>query len=70
MSRRPAVCYEGKEGNPVLQMEVIADLDLWIWPFHFGLPGGFYDLNVLEVSHHFEKVLSRGVSKRKTFLHG
>ena len=48
----------GKEGRSVLRMEVIADLDLWIWSFHFGLPGGFNDLNVLEVSNHFEKVLA------------
>ena len=39
-------------------MEVVADLDLWIWSFHFGLPGGFNDLNVLEVSNHLEKVLA------------
>ena len=38
----------GKEEEPVLRMKVIADQDLWIWSFHFSLPGGFNDLNVLE----------------------
>ena len=48
----------GKEGCPTLRMEVICDLDLWIWSFQFGLPGVFNDLNILEVSDHFAKVLN------------
>ena len=48
----------GKEGRSVLSMKVVADLYLWIWSFHFGLPGGFNDLNVLEVSNHLEKLLA------------
>ena len=47
-----------KQGRSVLRMGDIADLELWIWSFHFGLPRGFNDLNLLEVINHFEKVLA------------
>ncbi|CDF33411.1 unnamed protein product [Chondrus crispus] len=48
----------GKDGTPTLRMEVICDLDLWIWSFQFGLPGVLNDLNILEVSEHFSQVLN------------
>lgn len=47
----------GKDGKPCLRMEVVCDLDLWIWSFQFGLPGVLNDLNILEVSDLFSKVL-------------
>lgn len=49
---------KGKSGKAEIRMEVICDLDLWIWSFQFGLPGAFNDLNILETSNHFAKVLS------------
>jgi Plant transposon protein len=48
----------GKEGTPCLRMEVVCDLDLWIWHFQFGLPGAYNDLNILDVSSHFNRVLA------------
>lgn len=48
----------GKGGKPESRMEVICDLDLRIWSFQFGLPGAFNDLNILEVSDYFGRVLS------------
>jgi Plant transposon protein len=48
----------GKEGKPCLRMEAVCDLDLWIWHFQFGLPGAYNDLNILEVSSHFNRVLA------------
>ena len=36
----------------------ICSLDLWIWSFQFGLPGAFNDINILEASDHFSKVLA------------
>jgi Plant transposon protein len=48
----------GKEGKPCLRMEVVCDLDLWIWHFQFGLPGAYNDLNILEVNSHFNRVLA------------
>lgn len=48
----------GKNGKPETRMEVICDLDLWIWSFQFGIPGALIDLSVLEVSEHFSRVLS------------
>lgn len=49
---------KGKDGVPTLRMEVICSLDLWVWGFQFGLPGAMNDLNILEVSNHFQQVLS------------
>lgn len=48
----------GKNNRPEVRMEVICSLDLWIWSFKFGLPGAMNDLNILELSDHFAKVLS------------
>lgn len=39
-------------------MEVICSLDLWIRSFQFGLPGAMNDLNILEVSNHFQRMLA------------
>jgi Plant transposon protein len=39
-------------------MEAVCDLDLWIWHFQFGLPGAYNDLNIPEVSSHFNRVLA------------
>ena len=42
--------YEGKEGEPALTLEIIADDTLWIWHAFFGMPGCANDINVLEAS--------------------
>ena len=39
-------------------MEVICSLDLWICSFQFGLPDAFNDLDILEISDHFNNVLA------------
>jgi Plant transposon protein len=39
-------------------MEAVCDLDLWIWHFQFGLPGAYNDLNMVEVSSEFNRVLA------------
>ena len=49
---------KGKDGVPSVRMEVICDLDLWVWSFQFGMPGALNDLNILEVSSHFHDVLA------------
>lgn len=49
---------KGKSGKSEARMEVICDLDKWIWSFQFGLPGALNDLKILEVSDHFSNVLS------------
>lgn len=49
---------KGKSGKAEVRMEVICDLDLWIWSYQFGLPGALNDLNILEINNHFAKVLS------------
>eukprot|EP00171_Calliarthron_tuberculosum_P004333 IDg4333t1 len=48
----------GKDGVPVLRSEVICDLDLWIWSFQFGLPGVLNDIDILDLSDHFCKMLT------------
>jgi len=47
----------GKDGKSTVRMEVVCSLDLWVWSFQLGLPGAFNDLNILEVSNHFQEVL-------------
>lgn len=50
--------HKGKDGSPSIRMEAICSLDLWIWSLQFGLPGTMNDLNILEISDHFCKVLN------------
>ena len=38
-------------------MEAIASYDLWIWHAFFGLPKSNNDINVLERSHVFNKLV-------------
>lgn len=49
----------GKDKVSTLRMEVICDLDLWIWHCAFGYPGSMNDINILDVSPHFAEMLSR-----------
>ena len=42
--------YQGKEGEAALTVEVIADDQLWIWHYLFGMPDCANDINVLEAS--------------------
>jgi Plant transposon protein len=51
--------HVGKDGVPVLRMEVVCDLDLWIRGSSFGFPGMMNDLNILELSPLFNIVFSR-----------
>ena len=48
----------GKDGIPTLSLEIICDLNLWIWSFQFGVTGLMNDLNGLRVSDHSAQVLS------------
>lgn len=40
----------GKEGKPTVKLEVICDLDLYIWHFYYGLPGMLNDLDIMWLS--------------------
>lgn len=40
----------GKEKKPHVKMEVICDLDLYIWHFYFGLPGMLNDIDIMWIS--------------------
>jgi Plant transposon protein len=51
--------HVGKDGVPVLRMEVICDLNLWIWSSLFGFPGMMNDLNIFELSPLFNNVFAR-----------
>ena len=42
--------YEGKEGDPAVTLEAMADHSLWIWHAFFGMPGAGNDINVLDAS--------------------
>jgi hypothetical protein len=42
--------YKGKEKGPTIDLEAIADKDLWIRHAYFGSPGSLNDLNILDRS--------------------
>lgn len=48
----------GKGGVPIVRMEAIFSLDLWICAFQFGLLGVMNDLNIVEVSNHFHSIIT------------
>ncbi|XP_047335771.1 uncharacterized protein LOC124939333 [Impatiens glandulifera] len=50
-----------RSGKPTINLEAVADYDLWIWHAYFGLPGTNNDINVLESSHLFSD-LTQGIS--------
>jgi hypothetical protein len=43
--------------EPTVILEAVASKDLWIWHAFFGLPGSNNDLNVLQRSHWFAKLV-------------
>ena len=49
--------FQGKEGVPTITLEAIADVRLWIWHAFFGIPGCLKDINVLESSPLFNKIV-------------
>lgn len=58
--------YMGKEGVPTIVLEAVASKDLWIWHAFFGLPGSLNDLNILNASPVFNKVVE-GVAPKVEF---
>ena len=51
------VQYTGHSYEPKIILEVIASYDLWIWHAFFGLPGSHNDINVLDHSFIFTKLV-------------
>lgn len=47
----------GKEKTPTLVLEAVASKNLWIWHAFFGLPGSLNDINVLDRSPVFIRLL-------------
>jgi hypothetical protein len=50
--------YCGKSRDPTIVLEAVASQDLWIWHCFFGLPGTLNDINVLQRSHLFKKLIA------------
>ena len=42
--------FEGKEGIPMIELEVVADYNTWFWHNPFGFPCSLNDLNIWEQS--------------------
>jgi len=47
----------GDHGHPTIMLEAVASYDLWIWHAFFGVAGSNNDINVLNESPLFNKVL-------------
>lgn len=46
--------FEGKENEPSIGLEAVADYNLWFWHDCFGFPGALNDINIWEKSTLFE----------------
>ena len=49
--------YKGAKGGCNVVLEVVATQDLWIWHSFFGMPGTHNDINVLQCSPVFAKLV-------------
>ena len=58
--------YKGKEKKPTVVLEAWADQELWIWHCNFGSPGSLNDINILDQSPVFQKIL-QGVAPSVKF---
>jgi hypothetical protein len=50
--------YCGKNRDATIVLEAMASEDLWIWHVFFGLPGTLNDINVLQRSPLFARLIS------------
>ena len=48
---------KGKEKKPTIVLEAWADQELWIWHCNFGSPGSLNDINIIDKSPEFQKIL-------------
>lgn len=49
--------YAGKEKEPTIVLEAVADYDGWFWHLFFGMPGSCNDINVLDRSPLFSDLV-------------
>ena len=49
--------HKGRSHTPSLILEAVASRDLWIWHSFFGMAGGHNDINVLDHSPLFDRIL-------------
>lgn len=47
----------GKDTVPTIRMEVVADVDLYIWHLFFSLPGILSDTYILSLSPHLTNTM-------------
>jgi hypothetical protein len=49
--------YKGHKGGCSVVLEAVADQDLWIWHAFFGMAGSHNDINVLQCSNVFSRLV-------------
>ena len=49
--------YKGHKGGCTVVLETVATHDTWIWHSFFGMAGSNNDINVLQCSHVFAKLV-------------
>jgi hypothetical protein len=59
--------YKGHKGACSVVLEAVATQDLWIWHAFFGMPGSHNDINVLQCSDVFAKLVE-GISPLVAFV--
>ena len=50
--------YCGKSRDATIVLEAVASQDTWIWHAFFGLPGTLNDINILNRSPLFKRLIS------------
>ncbi|KAH9465918.1 hypothetical protein Pst134EA_033456 [Puccinia striiformis f. sp. tritici] len=62
--------FTGKEKEPTIVLEAVATKDRWIWHSFFGTPGTNNDINILDQSPLFDRVLNGTSSMVQFELNG
>ena len=61
--------YKGNKGTAVV-LEAVCSHDLWIWHYHFGVPGACNDVNVLQRSHLLDPFINGTAPRVEYCLNG
>jgi hypothetical protein len=49
--------YKGQKGGCSVILEIVADHEVWIWHFFFGIAGSHNGINMLQCSDVFSKII-------------
>jgi hypothetical protein len=62
--------HKGHKGGCSVVLEAVADQDLWIWHAFFGMAGSHNDINVLQCSNMFSRLVEGHAPLVKFVING